>query len=134
MKAKHVQIRQWLLFAVLVTIALYLHLRFPLDSIVPPSDEQGIDASEPLSDAGQPASSASLLTMPSAQPKRDDHRAHDAQDGTHASTADTLRRVPATPVDASGASNGMRIEGARETAGHTPRVISPHGLPTYTRI
>lgn len=134
MKAKHIQIRQWLLFAVLVTIALYLHLRFPLESIVSQPDEQGLEASEPLSDAGQPASSASLMTMPSVQPRRDDHRAQDAKDGTHASTGDASHRMPVSPVEASGESIGSQMAGARETAGHAPRVLSPHGSPTYIRI
>lgn len=63
MKAKRIQIRQWLLFVVLVTIALYLHSRYPIESVVPPDDEQTLDMSDASPDA--PSSATSSLATPS---------------------------------------------------------------------
>ena len=102
MKAKRVQIRQWMLFAVLVTIALYLHLRFPLESVVqPPADEQSLDAN--ASDAGDSMadgdpmaapSSAPLATMPSAPFKQDERRTHGAHETPHAGSTATSLDMP----------------------------------------
>ena len=64
MKAKHVQIRQWLLFAALVVVALYLHERYPMESVVQASDEQSVDADSDATfgDAVQNPSSTPIAT------------------------------------------------------------------------
>jgi hypothetical protein len=44
MKTKS-QIRQWLLFFVLVAIALFLHVQYPIESVgVPAQDDTGVSA------------------------------------------------------------------------------------------
>jgi hypothetical protein len=90
MKAKRIQIRQWLLFVVLVTIALYLHSRYPIESVVPPDDEQTLDMSDASSDASSAATS-SLATPSLAAPPIA------AQSDASSST---LATAPAAPVRA----------------------------------
>ncbi len=42
MKTKR-QIRQWLLFFVLVAIALYLHVQYPVESVMSPAPDESTD-------------------------------------------------------------------------------------------
>lgn len=105
MKAKRVQIRQWMLFVVLVTIALYLHLRFPMESVVRmPPDEQSLDASEPLGDEMSNPSSAPLATMPPTPFKQDERRTHGDHDTPHAGSTSTSldMQAPFAPPSSSG--------------------------------
>ncbi|CAB3781636.1 hypothetical protein [Pararobbsia alpina] len=55
MKTKS-QIRQWLLFFVLVASALFLHVRYPIESVVAPAPE----------DSGMEAAGAPNSTLPKA--------------------------------------------------------------------
>jgi hypothetical protein len=122
MKAKRMQIRQWLLFVVLVTIALYLHLRFPIESVGTPADEQSLEAGEPLSDASAGAS-APLATMPSAPLRRDEHRAHDGHDASRTDATNTSLDTP--PFDAMPADAGV-LARREDRMNHVIPRLGPH--------
>ena len=127
MKAKTVRIRQWLLFAVLVTVALCLHLTFPVESVAPGLQDQDIDADEvpagpALSDALANASSAgtsgALATVPADAPRRDEQRAPAVRERGHAGAT-------ATEFDTSRASSRARV---------VPTPASPRWLGQTERI
>jgi hypothetical protein len=76
MKTKS-QIRQWLLFFVLVAIALFLHVQYPIESVVAPaSDDSG------MGEAGAANSSLPKAVAP-PRSERLHSTAHAAISGLH---------------------------------------------------
>jgi hypothetical protein len=86
MKTKS-QIRQWLLFFVLVAIALFLHVQYPIESVGVPAQD----------DTGMGAAGAANTTLPKAvAPPRSESlhtTAHAAISGLRFSTGDSDSHV-----------------------------------------
>ena len=123
MKAKTVRIRQWLLFAVLVTVALCLHLSFPVESVAPGLRDHDIDAdeapagpvvSDALANASSAGTSGALATVPADAPRRDAQRTpamrergHAGATATEFDTSRALSRAHVVPTPASPAWPGQ---------------------------
>jgi hypothetical protein len=117
MKTKS-QIRQWLLFFVLVAIALFLHVQYPIESVVAPApDDSGMDS----------PGASNTTTLPKAVMPSKPEGLH----GTaHAGVAAMPEQHAADDVSFSGAAaHGSNRESAAQGAARAPQGPGLRAIP-----
>lgn len=118
-------IRQWLLFFVLVAIALYLHVQYPIESVVGPApDDSAVESSADAPDAATPDVANTALPKAVLPPKSAGLRS-----ATHASTD----RATAfdTRAGRAGALETSDVRGDAQAATQAdvhPRQMPPHWI------